>query len=183
MKHQASDILLMKQNILDNRSEEELMNTDYLVSVTIASIFCDIYIHQYIRYFWLPTPQPYSSFKIVTDSWLFQGTVCSPKIPCFSSSSQLLLLFSHPIMSDSLKLHGLQHTSPPIPYHLPEFAQVHVLIARGGQLHASRSYWVILRLFNNKKQTKQMARFIFLLKFCISCCLASGHDGHQPFWA
>ena len=45
MKHQACDILLMKQNILDNRSEEELMNTDYLVSVTIASIFCDIYIH------------------------------------------------------------------------------------------------------------------------------------------
>ena len=143
MKHQACDILLMKQNILDNRSEEEL------ISATIASTFCAIYIHQYISYFWLPTPQPFSSFKIVTYSWLFQGTMCSPKIPCFSSSSQLLL-FSHPIMSDSLKLHGLQHTRPPIPYYLPKFAQVHVLVARGGQLHAGRSYWVIIRLFNKK---------------------------------
>ena len=34
-----------------------------------------------------------------------------------------LLLFSRPIMSDSLQRHGLQHARP---HHLPEFAQVHV---------------------------------------------------------
>ena len=34
-----------------------------------------------------------------------------------------LLLFSRPVMSDSLRPHGLQHARP---YHRPEFAQVHV---------------------------------------------------------
>ena len=40
----------------------------------------------------------------------------------------LLLFFSRPVMSYSLRSHGLQHTRPPclIPLHLPEFAQVHV---------------------------------------------------------
>ena len=41
-----------------------------------------------------------------------------PKTPV-----SLLLSFSHPVMSDSLRPHGLQHTKPP---YLPEFAQVHV---------------------------------------------------------
>ena len=35
----------------------------------------------------------------------------------------VLLLFSHPVMSDSLRPHGLQHTWP---HQLPKFAQVHV---------------------------------------------------------
>ena len=35
------------------------------------------------------------------------------------------VLFSPPIISDSLLPHGLQYTSLPVPYHLQEFAQVH----------------------------------------------------------
>ena len=30
------------------------------------------------------------------------------------------------VFSDSLWPHGLQHARPPVPHHLPEFAQVHV---------------------------------------------------------
>ena len=37
-----------------------------------------------------------------------------------------LLLFSHPGMSNSLQLRGLQHTWPPCPSPSPRFAQVHV---------------------------------------------------------
>ena len=37
-----------------------------------------------------------------------------------------LLLFSHPVVSDSLQLHGLQHVRPPVPHHLLKFAPVHV---------------------------------------------------------
>ena len=36
------------------------------------------------------------------------------------------LLFSHPVVSDSLRPHGLQYSRPPFPHHLPEFAQVYV---------------------------------------------------------
>ena len=36
------------------------------------------------------------------------------------------LLLSRPVVSDSLQLHRLQHARPPVPHHLPEFAQVHV---------------------------------------------------------
>ena len=38
----------------------------------------------------------------------------------------LVLLFSHPVMSDSLPPHRLQHGGPPCHHHLPEFARVHV---------------------------------------------------------
>ena len=38
----------------------------------------------------------------------------------------LLLLFSHPVLSNSLQPHGLQHSSLPGPRHLLKFAQVHV---------------------------------------------------------
>ena len=44
----------------------------------------------------------------------------------FIAFEVLLLLFSHPIMSDSLGCHGLQHTRPPCPHLLLEFAQVDV---------------------------------------------------------
>ena len=37
-----------------------------------------------------------------------------------------LLLFSHSVMSDSLRPHELQHTVFPILHNLPEFAQTHV---------------------------------------------------------
>ena len=37
-----------------------------------------------------------------------------------------MLLFNHQVMSNSLRPHGLQHTRPPCPQHLLEFAQVHV---------------------------------------------------------
>ena len=36
------------------------------------------------------------------------------------------LLFSCQVVSNSLQLHWLWHTRPSVPYHLPEFAQVHV---------------------------------------------------------
>ena len=32
-----------------------------------------------------------------------------------------MLLFSHPVISDTLRPHGLQHARPPVPHHLPEF--------------------------------------------------------------
>ena len=38
----------------------------------------------------------------------------------------LSLLFSHPVVSDSLWLHGLQHARPPCSSPSPKFAQVHV---------------------------------------------------------
>ena len=38
----------------------------------------------------------------------------------------LLLLFSCPVISDSLQPHGWQHRGLPILYHLPKFAHVHV---------------------------------------------------------
>ena len=38
----------------------------------------------------------------------------------------LLLLVSHPVMSDFLQPHGLQHARPPCPLPFPEFVQVHV---------------------------------------------------------
>ena len=35
--------------------------------------------------------------------------------------------FSSSVMSDSLRLHGLQHVSPPVHHQLPELTQTHVL--------------------------------------------------------
>ena len=37
-----------------------------------------------------------------------------------------VLLFSRPVMSDSLQPHGLQHAGLPVPHHLPKSAQAHV---------------------------------------------------------
>ena len=42
------------------------------------------------------------------------------------SSFLTLLLFSHPVVSSSMWLYGLQHTRPPYPCHFQKFAQVHV---------------------------------------------------------
>ena len=36
--------------------------------------------------------------------------------------AELLLLFSRSVVSDSLRSHGLQHTSFPLLHHLPELA-------------------------------------------------------------
>ena len=44
----------------------------------------------------------------------------------YDSSVLLLLSFSRSVVSDSLWPLGLQHTRPPCPHHLLEFAQVHV---------------------------------------------------------
>ena len=44
----------------------------------------------------------------------------------FTFPLAVLLLFRHPVVSDSLRPHGLQHVRPPCPHHLSEFAQVHV---------------------------------------------------------
>ena len=41
-------------------------------------------------------------------------------------AGHLLLSFRHPVMSNSLRPHGLQHARPPCPHHLQKFAQVHV---------------------------------------------------------
>ena len=37
-----------------------------------------------------------------------------------------ILLFIHLVVSECSRLHGLQYTRLPVPYHLLEFAQVHV---------------------------------------------------------
>ena len=37
-----------------------------------------------------------------------------------------LIQFSHSVMSDSLRPHGLQHARPPVHHQLPEFTQTHV---------------------------------------------------------
>ena len=39
----------------------------------------------------------------------------------------VLLLFSHSVVSDYLRPHGLQQDRLPVPHHLLEFAQVHML--------------------------------------------------------
>ena len=44
--------------------------------------------------------------------------------PGLALSELLLLLFSHPVISDSLQPHELQHTRPPCPSPSPRFAQV-----------------------------------------------------------
>ena len=41
-------------------------------------------------------------------------------------ADMLLMLFSHSVVSDSLQLHGLQHTRLPCPSPSPKFAQTHV---------------------------------------------------------
>ena len=39
---------------------------------------------------------------------------------------QWLLMFSHSVMSDSLRLHGLKHARPPCPSPTLELAQTHI---------------------------------------------------------
>ena len=43
-----------------------------------------------------------------------------------ATSTFLALLFSCPVVSNSLRPHELKHTRPLWPHHLPKFAQVHV---------------------------------------------------------
>ena len=44
----------------------------------------------------------------------------------YTYKNRLLLLFSHPVISDSLWPHRLQHSRPPCPLLSPEVCQVHV---------------------------------------------------------
>ena len=48
--------------------------------------------------------------------------------PAFShlALDNLLLLFSSPVVSNSLQPHGLQHIRPPCPSVPPEFTQIHI---------------------------------------------------------
>ena len=39
---------------------------------------------------------------------------------------KFLLLFSHLVVSDSLRSHGLQHASFLVLHYLPEFSQIHI---------------------------------------------------------
>ena len=48
----------------------------------------------------------------------------------------LLLLFSRPVMSDSLQPMDCSMPGLPVPHHLPEFAQVHVHCISGA-IHPS----------------------------------------------
>ena len=43
------------------------------------------------------------------------------------NDTRMVLLFSRPVMSDSLQPYGLQHARPPCPSLSPKFAQVHIL--------------------------------------------------------
>ena len=59
---------------------------------------------------------------IVWTRQILLAKYCLCFLICCLSSVQ----FSHPVMSDSLQPHGLQHARPPCHHHPPEFAQVHV---------------------------------------------------------
>ena len=48
------------------------------------------------------------------------------KVMSGNFSVQLLLLFSHSVMSNSLQPHGLQHPDFPVHHHLLELVQTHV---------------------------------------------------------
>ena len=72
------------------------------------------------------------SYSECAGSWAEAGME-EARVQCLNLSfwkwiytSRMLLLFSHPIISNSLQLHGLQHARPPHPYCLPRFAHVHV---------------------------------------------------------
>ena len=55
--------------------------------------------------------------NIFSDNFVYKlGKICcyQPTLPIY------LLVFSHPVMSDSLQSHGLQHTRPPCPSPSPE---------------------------------------------------------------
>ena len=55
--------------------------------------------------------------NIFGDNFVYKlGKICcyQPTLPIY------LLVFSHPVMSDSLQSHGLQHTRPPCPSPSPE---------------------------------------------------------------
>ena len=69
----------------------------------------------------LPVPPPSLSLNRMC-FWLGRNFVTL----IIALNKHILLLFSHPVMSDSLRPHGLQHTRPPKLHHLLTFAQVHV---------------------------------------------------------
>ena len=54
-----------------------------------------------------------------------RGSLC-PVRCSLSSAGPSTVLFSHQVVSDSLRPHGLQHTGFPVPHHLPQFAQTHI---------------------------------------------------------
>ena len=66
------------------------------------------------------------SWNAVLEALSFFGLENSILSWFFSCLTGFLLLFSCPVVSDSFQPHGLQHARPPCPYHLLEFAQVHV---------------------------------------------------------
>ena len=55
--------------------------------------------------------------NIFSDNFVYKlGKIC-----CYQPTLSIyLLVFSHPVMSDSLQSHGLQHTRPPCPSPSPE---------------------------------------------------------------
>ena len=70
--------------------------------------------------------RPIVSLVQLGKTLLFWKVNVSVIFSTFLFKALLLLLFSCQVMSDSLRPHGLQHARPPVPHHLPEFAQVHV---------------------------------------------------------
>ena len=77
-------------------------------------------------------PRPFAPWTLpaqprplgLTAPTVFFYTNVSPHLQ-LQCSNQLLLLFSHPVVSGSLRPHGLQ-PGLPVPHYLPEFAQVHI---------------------------------------------------------
>ena len=55
-----------------------------------------------------------------------EGALICVRPPPTASHSVLRYLFSHSVVSDSVRPHGLQHTGLSVLHHLPRFAQVHV---------------------------------------------------------
>ena len=57
---------------------------------------------------------------------IFPGVIHTYDIFMVTLYLNLLLLFSHLVVSDSLQPHGLQDARPAHPHHLLKFAQVHI---------------------------------------------------------
>ena len=93
---------------------------------------------------------------------------CEPRNSCSRpSEAYLLLLFSCPIMNNSLQPHGL-YSMPglPVPYHLLEFAHVHV-------------YCIGEAIQRHIYECSPLLSWISLLNSCILHPFKSYSPGHQ----
>ena len=79
----------------------------------MSSLFCFFYIDQVYR--WLSRETLKTWYKWCLYVYMHTSSKWNSKncITCLRVTQTMLLLFSHPDMSDSLQPHGLQHSRPP----------------------------------------------------------------------